>query len=115
MGAIMIIIALIHGAIAIVKLCSRRQVWKSERYELPRHLAICENSAAAHEALGQHVSDNSPAPGSGRKLSPSVSETITSVNANERGSLKPKYARSQQQTAPMPAERVSRSRDIIPL
>ncbi|KAI0458550.1 hypothetical protein F5B21DRAFT_436161 [Xylaria acuta] len=108
MGAIMTTIALINGAIAIIKFCSRGRPCKSGPYELPRHPAICETSAAAHAALGQRVSNGDPASDSGQELSSPVSEITASVDAGELGPLKPKLARPPQQAASMPAGRLSR-------
>ncbi|KAI1284204.1 hypothetical protein F5Y07DRAFT_103942 [Xylaria sp. FL0933] len=107
MGAVTIMIALVQAVIAIAKLRFGLRLCQREPYELPRHPAICENSAEAHAALGQRISGRSP-PNSGQELSVLISETVASPDANERCLPQRKQGNPQQEAASMPAERLSR-------
>ncbi|KAI1738427.1 hypothetical protein F4680DRAFT_449860 [Xylaria scruposa] len=101
MGAFMTALALVNSAIVIAQFFSRR------RYERSGNPVNCGISAAAHEALGQPVSDGDPAPDSGLELLSLGSEAI--AFADDKGSDSEEPERSFKQALPMPAERPSRS------
>ncbi|KAI1121877.1 hypothetical protein F5Y10DRAFT_92216 [Nemania abortiva] len=83
MGAIMTTLALINSVIDIVRCCSKRRTYESKLSELPRNPINCESSAAAHAALGQHVSDDALDPDSGQELSP-ISEAPAATDADQQ-------------------------------